>query len=125
MGKCSPYFGRQKLPQKKPYSFDQIDAAMCSWEAMLLLREEIPALDEQWKWLGSTIMRHKAIEVGDIVLQLWDMMDDIDRNCFDPFDFEFVPAVVRQIDWSQTYGTEVFDNSLKVALEMMLKNRTT
>lgn len=88
----------------------ELEAALCVWEAMLEFRSDqecgavatsgIQAMLAVWEELGSVQMRRFAIEIAGLVLLAYEhLKDDIAIDLWS-FDFEFVPAVVENLDWS-------------------------
>lgn len=88
----------------------ELEAALCVWEAMLEFRSDqecgavatssIQAMLAVWEELGSVQMRRFAIEIAGLVLLAYEhLRDDITIDLWS-FDFEFVPAVVENLDWS-------------------------
>ena len=78
------------------------EAACCVWEAMLEQREEIPALKALWEAKGTVEMRHKAINLAPAICEAYDVLgaDWLERHDLIPYDWEFVPAIVKVIEWS-------------------------
>lgn len=88
----------------------KLSAALCVWEAMLNFRidhagdlttsSKIDAMVAVWEELGSIRMRTFAIEIAHLALDVMhDLREEVDANLW-AFDFEFVPAVVENLDWS-------------------------
>ena len=50
---------------------------------------------------GTVQMRHWAISLADTVLEVWDILgpDAAEELDLIPYDWEFVPAVLRHIEW--------------------------
>ena len=87
-----------------------LETALCVWEAMLDLRADhdvkfatkpgTRAMMTVWEELGSVAMRRYAIEVASFALDVYaDLRTEIDLG-FWSYDFEFIPAVVENLDWS-------------------------
>lgn len=76
------------------------EASLCLWEAMLESRESLPALDRTWLLQGTVQMRHHAIDLADEVLATWDLLTEDQQQELTPYDWEFVPAFLRCVDWS-------------------------
>lgn len=81
------------------YSTLQAEAAMCLWEAMLEGRDSLRVLDEVWQDVGTVQMRHFAIELSPYVCQVWDTLSEDERESCIPYDWEFVPALLKHIEW--------------------------
>ncbi|WEX12367.1 hypothetical protein [Chelativorans sp. AA-79] len=87
-----------------------LETALCVWEAMLDLRAAhddnparkpgIRAMMTVWEELGSVSMRRYAIQIADFALDVHtDLSDEIDAG-FWSYDFEFIPALVENLDWT-------------------------
>lgn len=85
-----------------------LETALCVWEAMLDLRAahdensapSIRAMMTVWEQLGSVSMRRYAIQIADFALDVHaDLRDEVDAG-FWSYDFEFIPALVENLDWT-------------------------
>lgn len=76
------------------------EASLCLWEAMLEDRHPIPDLDKIWTEQGTVTMRHYAIGLADEVLATWDLLTEDQQQDLIPYDWEFVPAFLKHVDWS-------------------------
>jgi hypothetical protein len=75
----------------------RMEAALCAWEAMLEMRDALPVLDASWRREGTVALRHEAIAHAPLILRLWDGLTSGEQQSLIPYDWEFVPAVVRMI----------------------------
>jgi hypothetical protein len=78
---------------------EQIETALCIWEAMLDLRSsgEAPKMQVVWDDMGTTFMRIMSIDLVAPVQAIWDGIPDGDF-C-DTYDWDFVPACMNYVDW--------------------------
>lgn len=107
-----------------------MEAALCLWEAMLDVnmqgwsrdpenenRDETAApltgnhagLYRAWLDYGTVEMRHAAIGLADFMLRVWDSMSETERETLVPYDWEFVPAFLRQIEWIDFHPMHLSD----------------
>lgn len=84
----------------KSYTHLHMEAVACLWEAMLEGR--YAALRALWDNFGTVEMRHTAIALADDVLKVWDCMTEDEREKCVPYDWEFVPAFLRRIEFHNT-----------------------
>lgn len=108
------------LQLEKKHSTELIaEAAMCIWEAMLDARypgEQHPDLmepmDRLWFDHGTVEMRHYAYRLALSALEVFELLgrEYCEEHDLIPYDWEFIPAVVRLADWSSLYAA---DNSPK------------
>ncbi len=107
----------ESRPKKDPtFTSLQMEAALCVWEWMLenrhdLSKEDVSkrlqssnahdiiSLNVTWDDNGSPAMRELARHAGDIVLAVHDRMTAEHFDWEAPYDWEFLPAVLRHIDW--------------------------
>lgn len=85
-------------------TFDLLaEAACCAWEAMLEMRDDLPALDRRWKAIGTVELRHKAIALAPVICDVYDALgrEWMEEHDLLLYDWEFVPALVKLIDWNQ------------------------
>lgn len=97
----------------------RMEAALCIWEAMLEARTTIPTtgkrpsedfaaqwivdLDDSWEARGAVEMRHLAIYFADLALETFDLIgghEGAEALDLTPYDWEFVPAFVARVDWT-------------------------
>jgi hypothetical protein len=77
----------------KGYDEQQALAALCIWEAMLEIRDDVPALDKQWEDEGTCAMRAVALELAPIWEASYNTLSEDERDTYS-YDWEFVPAFV-------------------------------
>lgn len=110
-----------------PYpKFDvNIEAALCSWE-WILEKADDPRIDPHFDGLGSPGMRMVSVQAGQIVLTVYDLMEARGLEFTFSYDFDFVPAVLDQLDWEKLtennqYGDGTYRPDPAPLLEHMLK----
>lgn len=78
------------------HSFElRAEAVACLWENMIEERDDMPILSERFYREGTAAMRHWAIDKADTVLDLYDALSGDERDELMPYDWEFVPRVMR------------------------------
>jgi len=90
---------------EKEYTHLEMEAALCVWEEInertLLSKAgrypELNKLREDW---GSPTLRHASIHFGRFCLQVYDLLTEQQRDNL-VYDWEFIPAVLDHIDWTQ------------------------
>lgn len=82
-----------------------LEAALCAWEWMCHNRDG-DLLKDYFEGNGSAAMRHCAMQAGEIALQTYSHMEAQGYEFADAYDWEFVPGVLRRLDW----GALVDDN---------------
>jgi len=86
---------------------DPAYAAMCVWEDMLAIKTstdpERKAFLTLWERLGTEAMRTRALAIAEIAEAVWNALDDDARDMLAPFDWEFVPTLVRSINFEAPY----------------------
>lgn len=85
---------------------DQIFAALCVWEWMVLAQagmlesdydgEEFRAVYEE---KGTHEMRYLSMQVGREVDGAWRKLSANEQNNAEPFDWAFVPSFCESYDW--------------------------
>lgn len=123
----------------KEYTHLQMEAALCAWEAMIEFRINTadpkfdPAKYPEWRvefeqvfeYFGSVDMRHCSIAAGCIVLAVHDLMTAKGIEFHDAYDWEFVPGVLKRLDWRslveqhQYNGKPYKPNASKILSEMI------
>ncbi len=80
---------------------DNAYAAMCVWEDMLVIKANDDPKPEGllnlWERIGTHQMREKTLELSKFANAVWAALDADARDMFAPFDWEFVPALLRTI----------------------------
>lgn len=95
----------------------RIEAALCIWEAMLEAHEHAEpkpgivghtvsdwhtSLYDAWMDRGTVEMRHAAIGLADAALETFDLIggtDGAEALGLIPYDWEFIPAFLRHVEW--------------------------
>jgi hypothetical protein len=76
-------------------------AALCIWEEMLAIKArnapEHRDLLRHWERVGTYAMRTEALSLGGFANAVWRALDDELREALEPFDWEFVSALVTTI----------------------------
>lgn len=123
----------------KEYTHLQFEAALCAWEWMLENRIDTNRPDfepdqfHQWRVdyeqvfedFGTAAMRHCSIAAGCIALAVYDLMEAKGIEFHSAYDWEFVPAVMRRLDWRalvehrQYNGEPYKPNASKILSEMI------
>ncbi|MER9605379.1 hypothetical protein [Mesorhizobium sp. M0243] len=84
------------------------EAAMCLWEAMLVeYREEgkpghewAEPMHARWDQWGTSEMRHDCIALAPIAERVWQIVRETgEEDHLVPFDWEFIPAFLRRVQW--------------------------
>lgn len=104
--------GTSLIAQYGSKTRDEIEAALCLWEAMLEVRNgrftSEHWINVQWEEMGTVHMRHWAISAAAYLGKVWNAapMTDDTRDMLSPFDWEFVPAVLGRMsaDWIDHSG---------------------
>lgn len=102
-------------PVVAPRSFTvgEMETALCIWEAMLYFRglhedrrpvpDGVIRMSELWDATGWLAMRRHVLAIVPLAEQAYtDLSDALEEGGF-TFDFDFIPAVVGALDWSE-YG---------------------
>lgn len=80
---------------------DDAYAALCVWEEMLAIKArnapEDKTLLHHWDRVGTCALRRAARLLGGFANAVWSDLDDELREALEPFDWEFVPALVATI----------------------------
>ena len=90
----------QQSTRRAQYSIDEVEAALCVWEWML---ENHKQLDTLFDGYGSVGMRSTAMQAGVFVEKCYTYDATHCDGMFtgdDSFDWEFVPLICREINWS-------------------------
>lgn len=82
------------------YTLENVETALCIWEAMLEMREKLPELNQAWLDLGTSSMRAIAAEMALEADEEWYGIPEDNRDGV-MFDWDFIPGVVRRYDWVQ------------------------
>jgi hypothetical protein len=101
---------------KKVYSFDEMAAGLCLWEAVLETDrgEELPALKSYFVANGTWAVRHAVIDMTAYCELVWLTLTDNGEDDRITYDWEFCPAYIRHCaDWR--YGMPIRDIKACVA----------
>lgn len=97
-----------RIPKGTPksFSYDDVEAAMCIWEWLFddNKNETIAKLFETY---GTGGMRSATIQISSTVEAAWQITQERELPAGigeDSFDWEFVPAVCRVLDWDKLVG---------------------
>ncbi|NEI74692.1 hypothetical protein GR212_34690 [Rhizobium lusitanum] len=94
-----------------PFTVKEIETALCIWEAMLYFRglhqdgrpvpDNIVRMSEVWDAAGWQAMRSHVREIVPFALDVHDdVSEDLEEEGF-TFDFDFAPAFVETLSWSE------------------------
>ena len=106
-------------PVLAPRSFTvgEMETALCIWEAMLYFRglledqrsvpDGVVHMSQLWDAAGWQAMRAHVLAIIPLAEQAYTALSDaLDEGGF-TFDFDFIPAVVGALDWSNTGRIEM------------------
>ncbi|MES4992376.1 hypothetical protein ACTJJ7_11520 [Phyllobacterium sp. 22229] len=94
------------------------EAALCIWEYMIESRPDGPPnphddtwsslMDRLWEKHGTVEMRHYAYRLAFSAIDVFDILgaDWIEEKDILPYDWEFIPLVVRMADWNSLYDAD-------------------
>lgn len=79
----------------RPTTYTEAEActALCIWEAMLCMRDRLPALQRAFDAHGTCSMRDEALSLAPAFERVWLAIPEDERGN-QPFDWEIVPAMV-------------------------------
>lgn len=80
-------------PKPETYSRDEMEAALCLWEAMLDLRGKLPKLNAEFENHGAWAMRTTAIDLAAHCEQVWKELTNNEDDTV-TFDWEFCPEYI-------------------------------
>ena len=93
-----------KTAPAPPTTDDDVCAAMSVWEDMLTAKAtgepEFTAMLTLWARIGTSAMGAKAFTIGRFANAVWNGLDEDTRDMLAPFDWEFVPALLRSIEFT-------------------------
>lgn len=114
-----------------PFTVKELETALCIWEAMLFFRglhqdgKPVPGntsrMSEVWDAVGWQAMRSHVREIVPFALAVHDdVFEDLEDEGF-TFDFDFAPAFVETVLWSENGASregepEEFLNDVMVAV---------
>ena len=100
-------FCRSIPPRQSLTTDDDVYAAMSVWEDMLAAKatgdSEFTAMLTLWGAISTVAMRAKAFTIGRFANAVWSRLDQDAQIMFEPFDWKFVPALLRSIEFT-THG---------------------
>lgn len=88
----------------------EMEGALCAWEHMCEERDR-PPFRQLFDDMGSAAMRSCAIQAGAIASHVYSLMEQRHIEFADPYDWEFVPAVLARLDWKLLTEDNQFDGS--------------
>ena len=109
----SPVDATPVVAASRSFTVGEMETALCIWEAMLYFRglhedhrsvpEGVIRMSELWDAAGWQAMRTHVRAIVPLAEEAYTALSDaLDDGGF-TFDFDFVPAVVGALDWSE-YG---------------------
>jgi len=91
-------FTNGKFSRREFFTALEMEAALCAWEWMLEnVKHQV--FHGIWEGLGYAAMRHCSYQGGAIALQVYDHMTALNYEFVSAYDWEFVPGVLRRLDW--------------------------
>lgn len=103
-------------------TFDLLaEAALCAWEGMLDLRDILPPLKATWGTAGTVEMRHKAIALAPVICDVYDALGTewIEKHELLSYDWDFVPALLKLIDWDNLPTAEQLVQAMKAQYDVI------
>ena len=111
----SPVTPKDGAPAPAPRSFTvgEMETALCIWEAMLYFRglledqrsvpDGVIRMSELWDATGWQAMRAHVLAIVTLAEQAYTALSDALEDGGFTFDFDFIPALVGALDWTE-YG---------------------
>ncbi len=97
----------------RSFTVGEMETALCIWEAMLYFRglhedrrpvpDGVVRMSELWDAAGWQAMRSYVLAIVPLAEQAYTNLSDALEEGGFTFDFDFIPAVVGAMDWSE-YG---------------------
>ena len=97
----------------RSFTVGEMETALCIWEAMLYVRglhedrrsvpDGVIRMSELWDATGWQAMRTHVLAIVPLAEQAYTALSDALEEGGFTFDFDFIPAVVGALDWSE-YG---------------------
>ena len=97
----------------RSFTVGEMETALCIWEAMLYFRglhedhgsvpDGVIRMSELWDATGWLAMRAHVLAIVPLAEQAYTALSDALEEGGFTFDFDFIPAVVGALDWSE-YG---------------------
>lgn len=102
------------IDAEESFSRDEMEAALCLWEAMLELREKLPRLDAEFCSHGAWAMRQAAIALATHAEQVWQVISDNGNDDTVMYDWEFCPEYIAVWAAADCQKLEIADCVAKV-----------
>jgi hypothetical protein len=102
------------IDAEESFSRDEMEAALCLWEAMLELREKLPRLDAEFDAHGQWAMRQAAIALAPHSEQVWQVISDNGNDDTVTYDWEFCPEYISVWAAADCQKLEIADCVAKV-----------
>ncbi len=109
----SPVDATPVVTASRSFTVGEMETALCIWEAMLYFRglhedhrsvpDGVVHMSELWDAAGWQAMRTHVRAIVPLVEEAYTALSDALEEGGFTFDFDFVPAVVGALDWSE-YG---------------------
>ncbi|MCA1869604.1 hypothetical protein HW571_28765 [Agrobacterium genomosp. 3] len=95
----------------RSFTIGNVEAALCIWESMLYFRglhedrrpvpDNIVRMSELWDAAGWVAMRSCALDIVPLAENAYAALSGILEESGFTFDFDFIPAVVETLQWSE------------------------
>ena len=109
----APMAGAPFAAPTRSFTVGEMETALCIWEAMLYFRglhedhrslpDGVVRMSELWDAAGWQAMRAHVLAIVPLAEQAYTALSDALEEGGFTFDFDFVPAVVGALDWTE-YG---------------------
>lgn len=107
----APITGEPTFDGHRLFTVGEVETALCIWEAMLYFRglhedgrvvpDSIARMSELWDTAGWQAMRLCALEIVPLAQDAYAALSDVLEKDGFTFDFDFIPAVVGTLLWSE------------------------
>lgn len=93
------------MTTNQTFTASEVHAALAVWEEMCDRRrmgdemEWAAPMHELWDSTGASEMRDLAAAIGKRVEAAWCSLSEDQHDSCGAFDWEFVPAIIRRLDW--------------------------
>lgn len=119
---------------KETFTYEETLTALIVWETMLerfstLHRSDKPIeahwahMAERWDNVGAYAMRYAAMVLAPWVEEIHEALKQVGTNLpdldLDPFDWSFVPAVLKHVDWTKHYLDPEFPPASELAAKLI------
>ena len=94
------------LPIEKPIKYQSwhalkvAEASICIWSIIVNHRNALSDLKIAWDEKGNEEIRNAAIQLVPIALQIWDELNEEQRESLLPYDWNYFTAFLSQISWT-------------------------